>query len=739
MNRQVKVKVTTFLTLTLVIVVPAFPQIPDGVSPGAADRTAEIEGRCPTFTWSPVPGAAFHELVGYRLSENSDLANPSEIDLANADQILYAEVPGTASAWAPELAECLTPGGNYVWFVRAVYREEEGEVVEASEWSYGRYFSISSMPSAGEVEEALRVLRRYAEHTVDPEGLETERADTKRPAPSRRVAVPQQVPKSVTTAKTAIKGSVSDVIGETYGVVGISNSPDGAGVAAANTNGGADLVIDGSEDGQPDAVFTQAGIDRASPSEQWFSLINSDAGVLSLNVEGTIVGDGSGLTAVDADTLDGTESSDFATDVEAAGLVAVHGVSADHDGRYYTETELSTSSAGGTVHWDNLSAVPAGFADGVDDVAAYTVGDGIILNGGQIRLDPAAFVPRVAIVDSTGDVGRYSSIAVGVDGFPLISYYDATNENLKVAHCEDDGCTSATITVLDSVGTNSTSSVAIGSDGLGLIGYIDQISYELKVAHCSDVACTGATITTLDASGNGMGSPSVAIGVDGLGLISYNRGSGSRDLMVAHCANTDCTSSNLSVLDSSMMAFYSSLTIGGDGLGLISYYDATNDNVKIAHCTDPICTNASTITLAPASIFTCTTSIATGADGFGLISYPFDELGELRVAHCVDAACSSAVISIIRGSGSTGSDSTSIAVDLSGFGLIAYSDFAGSGIGVARCTNADCTPAASTNIDTVGSLGSQRSIAVGLDGRAWISYQDWSNKALRVIHLPYGF
>ena len=51
MNRQVKSRVTIFLTMTLVIVVPAFAQIPDGVSPGAADRTAEIEGRCPTFIW----------------------------------------------------------------------------------------------------------------------------------------------------------------------------------------------------------------------------------------------------------------------------------------------------------------------------------------------------------------------------------------------------------------------------------------------------------------------------------------------------------------------------------------------------------------------------------------------------------------------------------------------------------------------------------------------------------------
>ena len=390
MTSRTRTAVSSFLTVTLAIIVaPAFAEIPNGVSPGAVDRIAEIEGRCPTFIWSPIPGAAFHELVGYRLPKDSESADLSAVELSDADQVVFTKVPGAASAWAPELAGCLTPGGEYVWFVRAVYREEDGEVAEASEWSYGRYFSISSMPSAGEVEEALGVLRRYAGHTVDPEGLETERADTNRPAPSRRVAVPQQVPKSVTSAKTAIKGTVSDVAGETYGVVGISNSPNGAGVAAANTNGGPDLVIDGSEDGRPDAVFTQAGIDRASPSEQWFSLINSDTGVLSLNVEGTIVGDGSGLTAVDADTLDGTEGSAFATDVEAEGLVTAHAASADHDGRYFTETELGTSG-GSAVNWSNLTNVPAGLDDG-DDNTNYFAGTGMTLSDTTFSTQHFAF------------------------------------------------------------------------------------------------------------------------------------------------------------------------------------------------------------------------------------------------------------------------------------------------------------------------------------------------------------
>ena len=40
-------------------------------------------------------------------------------------------------------------------------------------------------------------------------------------------------------------------------------------------------------------------------------------------------------------------------------------------------------------------------------------------------------------VDSDGDVGTHTSVTVGADGLGLISYYDNTNVDLKVAHCSD--------------------------------------------------------------------------------------------------------------------------------------------------------------------------------------------------------------------------------------------------------------------------------------------------------------
>ena len=44
-------------------------------------------------------------------------------------------------------------------------------------------------------------------------------------------------------------------------------------------------------------------------------------------------------------------------------------------------------------------------------------------------------------VDDVGQVGRFSSITVGADGLPLISYNDLGNADLKVLACGNVACT----------------------------------------------------------------------------------------------------------------------------------------------------------------------------------------------------------------------------------------------------------------------------------------------------------
>jgi len=481
MTGRPRVKVFVVLAIAIAIsVAPVLAQTPEGVSPGAVDRITEVEGRCPSFYWGGVSGAQAYELVVYRLPNEPQASGTEEIDLSRSDEVLYAKVPGGATAWQPRLADGLEPGGSDVWFVRAVLREEAEEIVEAGDWSVGKFFSIPAMPSPMEVEEALSVLRRCASQDdaraaeLDQPVSKTRSSGSERSALRRSSAPSHEDLKSVPTATAAIKGTVPDATGETYGVVGISNSPDGAGVGAANTAGGPDVVLDGSEDYLPDAELSESGINRPWGTPQTFNIQNSMGAGMTLQVDsvevtttesdldadrlttGTVpdgrlagaysqaltlsnpandfTGGGTGLTAVDADTLDGTDGADFATDAEAAALVAAHAASADHDGRYYTETELNTSGGGGVVHWNNLGGVPAGFADGVDDEAQYSAGPGLIIDGDQIRIDWGLFHTQASILDSVGYVGAYNSIAIGADGLGLISYHDYTNDDLKVVH-----------------------------------------------------------------------------------------------------------------------------------------------------------------------------------------------------------------------------------------------------------------------------------------------------------------
>jgi hypothetical protein len=342
-------------------------------------------------------------------------------------------------------------------------------------------------------------------------------------------------------------------------------------------------------------------------------------------------------------------------------------------------------------------------------------------------------------VDTAGNVCQFPSITIGSDGLGLLSYYDITNHDLKVAHCLNVACTSATFSTRDSGGdVGQYTSIAIGSDGLGLISYYDVTNGDLKVAHCSDVACTGVTLSTLDSAGDVGLQTSITIGSDGLGLISYYDISNG-DLKVAHCTNVSCTAATLSTLDSAgTVGALSSITVGSDGLGLISYFDSNNTALRVAHCSDVACTSADLYTLDSAGIVGQYTSITVGSDGLGLISYRDLTNLDLKVAHCSNVACSAASLATLDSAGDVGQyDSITIGSD--GLGLISYSDITNSDLKVAHCSNVACSTATLSTLDSPGFVGFYTSITIGSDGFGLIAYRDNSNGDLKVAHCSNAF
>ena len=72
-----------------------------------------------------------------------------------------------------------------------------------------------------------------------------------------------------------------------------------------------------------------------------------------------------------------------------------------------------------------------------------TCEEGLYLNG--INQDGTVQCARLPsgldfTMESPDEIGEYNSIAIGADGNPIISYYDDTNNDLKVYSCGDEDC-----------------------------------------------------------------------------------------------------------------------------------------------------------------------------------------------------------------------------------------------------------------------------------------------------------
>ncbi|MFN3215260.1 MAG: calcium-binding protein [Acidimicrobiales bacterium] len=194
-------------------------------------------------------------------------------------------------------------------------------------------------------------------------------------------------------------------------------------------------------------------------------------------------------------------------------------------------------------------------------------------------------------VDSTGFVGRSSSIALGADGNPVISYLDDTNLDLKVVRCDTSDCSDAqTPVTVDAAGdVGFQTSLVLGADDNPVIAYYDLTNGDLKIVRCGTPDCSGTQAPQRPATAGDVGAtPSLVLDADGNPVIAYYDVTDG-DLELLHCTNPDCsgTQTPRTVDATGDVEQNASLVLDANGNPVVSYYDFTNGDLKVLHCYDP--------------------------------------------------------------------------------------------------------------------------------------------------------
>ena len=390
------------------------------------------------------------------------------------------------------------------------------------------------------------------------------------------------------------------------------------------------------------------------------------------------------------------------------------------------------------------------FADG-----DLVVGDDGVphLAYGQLALyysyyDTSSTSWKTSVVDSTYGVGRYASIALNSAGYPVISYYDFTNNALKLAYMTeglggkkywvketiDDGGGAAIV--------GQYTSLFIDGEDHMFVSYYDQTNTALKFATNRSGAWT---VTTVDDSGSVGRYSSIVVDGSNNVHISYYEYIGTLSGFLKYARLTwRAASWDIARLDGSdvepfsYVGTYTSICVDSGENPHISYYDSTNSALKHAYYSS----GWNFETADSGGTRGKYTSIAMNTSNQPVITYYDDDNDRIMKAERTGAnAFSVDVVASISTAGLQGTDYfTSVAVN-GDDRWVAYRNSYNIDLS-ARNLAADPIPSmrsgvpswATTTIDTTGAVGEQASMAADSDGRPHIVYSDDRLKVLRYAY-----
>jgi hypothetical protein len=348
-----------------------------------------------------------------------------------------------------------------------------------------------------------------------------------------------------------------------------------------------------------------------------------------------------------------------------------------------------------------------------------------------------------ATLDTAGQVGLWSSIALEGSGRLHISYNDGSNAALMYATCVAN-CTAAA-----SWDTVTADGVSVGGrwtslkvDATGGIHVSYAAFFGLNYATCTTNCTTAANWqhVIVDSTASVGNYSSLAMGGSGsLHVAYFDETNG--NLKYATCASNCVLAASWStttVDNTGDVGYYASLALSAGGRLHVTYWDLTNGDLRYATCTMSCATGANwqAVTVDDGGSVGSATSLAVDASGGVHVSYSDNTNSNLRYATC-PGNCTTTVAWQAATVDSVGevASSTALVVDGTGRVHIAYRDDTNSNLKYATCA-AGCAAGAgwrALTVDDDGDVGSFPSLVIGASGRLHIAYWDVSSDNLKYI------
>lgn len=367
----------------------------------------------------------------------------------------------------------------------------------------------------------------------------------------------------------------------------------------------------------------------------------------------------------------------------------------------------ATVTTANTGMWPSL-VIPA---DGRPLISHYDGANGWLL---VTRCDDRACQggdEDVSVLDNTAQTGRESAMALS-GGTPVVAHQYLTANDLRVGRCDDLACSGGG----DTAGTLDSGSWVIGNvsmavpaDGFPVIAYFDATANDLKVMKCNDAACAGSdetvtTVYTTDVAGFGN---AIGIGQDGRPVIAFSvLNAGSADLFFMRCNDAACAGGDETVMPVATAGDAGdapAMVVPPDGRPIISYYADDTDDLRVVRCTDAFCTPAGG---PPAAADTTGdvgdhSAITVNAAGNPVISYHDTTNGDLRLLECNDPACATGGDTMTVVDADNAGATSAIAMDAHDRPVIAYRSDGVDGLRVAASDPAATAPAGAVDLGSV--------------------------------------